>query len=295
MSSLRHRQKRPVVATGILFSAAILIVAYMHIGAFYSLKRELHAVDVDSPAGRAMLKSQMGQDLYLWNNVFKATRLLRTGFFIEFGAEDGEFNSNSYFFEKALGWRGILLEAIPKEQKNISRSRPGSIVVDGGVCETDGRVTFRMSETPGWGGAAESYDDNGKPDAPRQELEVACFSLRTLTRFFGVRHVDYLSVDTEGSELHALRSFPWTTVSVTVVGVEALVGIDPLRAAKEAEIVAFMSSVGYGVLKRHYVAPDTVDVFFTQLRPPMMRIAHAFDLNTFEEASVVCKELQRCL
>ena len=37
----------------------------------------------------------------------------RNGFFIEAGANNGIKQSNSYYFAKTLGWRGILVEAIP--------------------------------------------------------------------------------------------------------------------------------------------------------------------------------------
>ena len=38
------------------------------------------------------------------------------GFFIELGANDGLRQSNTYYLEKNLGWRGILIEP---EKKNF--------------------------------------------------------------------------------------------------------------------------------------------------------------------------------
>lgn len=36
------------------------------------------------------------------------------GFFIECGALDGEFHSNTLYLERYLGWKGLLVEADPK-------------------------------------------------------------------------------------------------------------------------------------------------------------------------------------
>ncbi|XP_066967103.1 uncharacterized protein [Macrobrachium rosenbergii] len=38
---------------------------------------------------------------------------MRDGFFVEAGAVDGESLSNSIFFERELGWSGLLVEATP--------------------------------------------------------------------------------------------------------------------------------------------------------------------------------------
>ena len=37
----------------------------------------------------------------------------RKGFFIEAGANDGVTQSNTLFFERHRGWRGLLVEPIP--------------------------------------------------------------------------------------------------------------------------------------------------------------------------------------
>jgi hypothetical protein len=34
----------------------------------------------------------------------------RNGFYIEMGAHDGIVNSNTYYYEKNLNWKGILVE-----------------------------------------------------------------------------------------------------------------------------------------------------------------------------------------
>jgi FkbM family methyltransferase len=36
------------------------------------------------------------------------------GFFIEVGANDGISQSNTFYFEQALGWRGLLIEPVPE-------------------------------------------------------------------------------------------------------------------------------------------------------------------------------------
>lgn len=216
-----------------------------------------------------------------------------TGFFIEFGARDGIEHSNTYFFEKQMGWRGLLLEAVHAEQKNISQNRAGAAVLDGGVCQEDGMIEFAAAEVAGWSGRLDTYDANRKDTLRYSRVRAACFSLKNLTELFGIRRVDYMSVDTEGSELDALKGFPWGTVHARVVGVEILTG-DVQRVQKEQAIHIFMKSVGYVIAHELQFAGDTKDVFYRPLRPPMHHV-HRNDYAHFARAKELCVRFLRCL
>jgi hypothetical protein len=52
------------------------------------------------------------------------------GFFIEAGAFDGIYESNTYFLEKWKGWKGILIEPIYENYILCKRSRSRSIVLN---------------------------------------------------------------------------------------------------------------------------------------------------------------------
>ena len=245
---------------------------------------------------KPFLRAQAGQDKMLWERMFKDSPHFKTGFFIEFGARDGLEHSNTAFFEKALGWRGILLEASPIEHANIVLNRPGSAVLNAAVCEEEGPREFKATDKLGWGGFAKTYD-NEDPErnrlaTPGRTVSVACLRLSTIVELFGVRHVNYMSVDTEGSELQALRSFPWSSVTVDVVGVEVITG-SASRTEKEAAVVSYMQSVDYRLLERFAFSHDTADIFFvpatnaTAERPNSER--------AFSRMKTICQKLQRCL
>ena len=52
----------------------------------------------------------------------------RRGFFVEAGANDGVSQSNTLYFERYLGWRGLLIEPIPELWEKCRRNRPKAIV-----------------------------------------------------------------------------------------------------------------------------------------------------------------------
>src|ERR1700742_3539599 len=52
------------------------------------------------------------------------------GSFIEAGGNDGLSQSNTYWFERFRGWRGILIEAVPEKAEESTRNRPKAKVVN---------------------------------------------------------------------------------------------------------------------------------------------------------------------
>jgi FkbM family methyltransferase len=64
-------------------------------------------------------QAQHWEDLFMFQNFFAN---ITEGFFIELGALDGWSYSVSYFFEQFLHWKGLLIEASPKNYQ-LYRSR----------------------------------------------------------------------------------------------------------------------------------------------------------------------------
>lgn len=98
----------------------------------------------DGAAFAAAARSQDGEDVYA------ATRFglnaIRGGFFVELGALNGLEKSNSFAFEAALGWTGLLIEPGPRNFASLLRNRPRSVLVNAAVCGTFREVHFLEPE-----------------------------------------------------------------------------------------------------------------------------------------------------
>ena len=200
--------------------------------------------------------SQSSQDQYLNENIFK-NKL--NGFFVEIGAFDGVQLSNSYFFEKELKWKGICIEPIPEIYKLLRANRT-CICVEGIVYNHTGFEDFKhfqggsnpASAGEMWSGIPTKLHPNhlaiiehyNKVDGGRSEqiLKVKSYLLNDLLKEYGVSYVDYLSVDTEGSELEILKTIDFEKYYIHVIGVE--------NNYQDSAISEFLKSKGFKFIQR---------------------------------------------
>jgi hypothetical protein len=83
---------------------------------------------------KTMGRGQGGEDAILHQMFFSN---LTEGTFVEIGALDGITFSNTFYFERCQGWRGILIEASPVNFGKLLRNqneRPRSLLVYSAVC-----------------------------------------------------------------------------------------------------------------------------------------------------------------
>ena len=66
--------------------------------------------NLSKPIGLVNVKGQ-GQPIAINSKIFQDK--IKTGFYIEAGAFDGELRSNSLFYELKKGWNGLLVEPNP--------------------------------------------------------------------------------------------------------------------------------------------------------------------------------------
>lgn len=162
----------------------------------------------------------MSQDYYLYTQHFSS--LKRPGVYLDVATNDPIGISNTFFFEKCLGWSGLCVEANPQYLAAIHKFRNCALVPTC-VSDVDGRnVEFALYS--GLSGIM-ATNKNAKNWKERREtvstIKQKCSTMGVETARYAVKHADYLSLDVEGHELQVLKGFDWDNFVVNVITVEA--------------------------------------------------------------------------
>ena len=154
--------------------------------------------------------SQFGQDLLA---LYLATPKTDK-YFVEFGASEGGEGSNTLLLEREYGWNGILCEP-SKIQLELLMSLKRTSIIDTRCVyiETGSFIEFNDCTTPGLG-TINAYTDSDYMAPLRQEgTKYFCETITLddlLNHYNAPQTIDYLSIDTEGSELDILSSYSFS-------------------------------------------------------------------------------------
>jgi FkbM family methyltransferase len=165
--------------------------------------------------------SQTDQDIM----VLILTKFKKEGFFVEFGACDGINLSNTYLLESDFNWDGIVAEAIPDHFSKLKENRN---------CKVDNRAVFHTTgQTVDFRIVKDAFDISGISETLENDqnaslretnyetIEVQTVSLNDLlSQHNAPHHIDYLSIDTEGSELSILTNFDFSKHVIDIISVE---------------------------------------------------------------------------
>jgi len=189
-------------------------------------------------------KSQLGQDVL----ALSVKGSSQPGFFVEFGATNGFDLSNTHMLETKFGWDGILSEPARQWQKSLKANRK---------CSIDSRCVYSVSGesvsfTEAKFGELSTISGYGHGDSVSSAREVAAayevetVSLIDLLKMYGApSHIDFLSIDTEGSEFEILRSFDFDSYKFGLICVEH--NYTPNRV----KIFELLSASGYERIFEH--------------------------------------------
>ena len=168
-------------------------------------------------------KSQLGQDLFVLSQLgFK-----RNGFFVEFGATNGIDFSNTHLMETKFDWNGILAEPAKLWHSSLNKNRSASIEVDC-VWKTSGETLLFNEVNDGNGGELSTINSFSSSDHHYQtrktssnKYKVNTISLNDmLEKYNAPKNIDYLSIDTEGSEYEILKTFDFDKYKVKIITCE---------------------------------------------------------------------------
>lgn len=151
--------------------------------------------------------SQNFQDIWVLHEL----KDKRNGFFVEFGATNGIDCSNTYYLEREYGWKGILAEPNPYWHDALFKNRKCIITTECVYTKSNEHVTFNAVIGAADLSTIQGYGDTDEHTLTRQNHSA--ISVRTVSLFDLLKKnnapkiIDYLSVDTEGSEYEILKAF----------------------------------------------------------------------------------------
>jgi FkbM family methyltransferase len=189
---------------------------------------------------QSLSRSQLGQDLW----VLEQLGWKRGGYFVEFGATDGVLLSNTWLLEKHFDWHGICAEPNPAFFERLKRNRS---------CELSKACIFRTSGeqfsfvlADAYGGILEFAKEDSHLDKREAYASVGSLMEVTTTSLMDLldqkqapQQIDYLSIDTEGSELAVLEGIDWDRYVFRCITVEHN------HTAQREEIAALLEGQGY--------------------------------------------------
>ncbi|KAL7454078.1 hypothetical protein ACHAWC_005706 [Mediolabrus comicus] len=133
--------------------------------------------------------------------------------YMEIGAHDGVRESNSRFYDLCLGWNGLLVEPHPKNYERTVQLRPNAHHLGlAPSCNTNetGIILF-----------PEHMYTSAAVNETGSKIEIHCGPLQYYLDALGIHHIDFWSLDVEGSELKVLQTINFHRTNIDVIIVES--------------------------------------------------------------------------
>ena len=183
--------------------------------------------------------SQENQDLFV---LYFTNYLGKKGFFAEIGAGDGVSISNTYLLEK-IGWTGILVDPVDYNNENMKLRK---CIKDNRCVYSKTGLKIPFAEVPFFAVTPKSPQpqnfstilkdanhpdinrtnntfsfNNGAETIPFKVRDVETISLNDLLKQYNAPNkIDYISVDTEGSEFEIISNFDFNKYDVEIFTIE---------------------------------------------------------------------------
>lgn len=184
--------------------------------------------------------SQIGQDKWVHSVVGDK----HDGYFIELGACDGLYLSNTLFFERELGWNGICIEPNNNYFNKLTNNRKCNKSNELVYSEEGHILEFALDEA-----TSGVVDNNIGPFTNKKytvKKQTTTLS-KILDNYNAPPIIDYLSLDVEGQEYNILSTFPFDRFKFRCLTVEH--NAPHVGTAQQEKIRQLLEKNGYTFVK----------------------------------------------
>jgi len=185
--------------------------------------------------------SQIGQDAWVESVLGQK----QNGYFVELGACDGNYYSNTLYFEKKYKWSGVCIEPNEIFFEKLVCNRNCNVSNRLVFSEEGKEVDFAMCD------ALSGVIENGVsgPFTNRSTItkKVTTTLSKVLDSFNAPAIIDYLSLDVEGQEYNILSTFPFDKYKFRCITVEH--NAPHIGPENQVKIRSLLEANGYTYVK----------------------------------------------
>ena len=178
---------------------------------------------VNQPELGRCLRSLVKSEAQLFQDIFVLQQLnfKRGGYFVEIGVGNGKSLSNTYLLETEFGWKGILAEPNKEFIRSIKAVRAAVLDERAVYSESGKQLDFLADTVTGEISTLSRFRDQDHHSRQGSTYQVTTVSINDLlAQNNAPAAIDYLSIDTEGSELEILAQLDFARYRFSVLTIE---------------------------------------------------------------------------
>lgn len=145
----------------------------------------------------------------------------RDGYFVEVGVGNGKDISNTYLMETQYGWKGLLVEPSHGFHALIKECRKAGLETRAAASIGGQQVRFEEYPEAGEFSKLASVEGSSPDKRSTKQYDVETATLDTILEENGApAQIDYMSIDTEGTELDILKGLDFNKYTVGFFTIE---------------------------------------------------------------------------
>ncbi len=199
-------------------------------------------IDIMENKGK-LIYSQEGEDII----IERILGIKDAGYYIDVGAFEPKKFSNTYYFYKK-GWEGINIEPNPDKFSLFNEQRKKDINLNIAISDSESELDYYRFKVSAYNTFVkqryqEVMDKNRSEYLGKVKIKTYKLS-KILDEYLPKdKHIDFLSIDTEGLEVDVLKSNDWSKYKPELIVIEIV--SDSIHSIFETQAHEMLDQLGY--------------------------------------------------